>query len=1553
MKKTKLAMLILTLVCILTACFGLTACGENIDFKINFVVDGTVYKTVSTSGGETIKMPENPTKDDYDFGGWFWDKDVWEKPFTANSLLDAPLSSDMSVYAKFTKKHEHSYAAVITAPTCMERGYTTYTCECGDSYIDDYVDELEHNYNSVITEPTCTEQGYTTHICSRCNDTFVDNYINALNHDFGEWIQTTAPTCTTKGVETRYCSHDHSHTETRPVNELQHNYSAPTYVWSADNKTCTAERVCSRNSNHKETETVNTTADIIQNQSCEADELTTYTATFTNSAFATQTRANIKTKDKLGHEFTNYVSDNNATYDDDGTKTAFCNHGCGTSDTITDKDTKLKSGIAFKTMEIDGNNVYKTIPYAQTEFDFLNEIEKKGNATYIVSNNMSGNDIIESKMVEPDTGDNRYYVLVYINGELDVRYTVNVYRLHSYTVSFNTNGGTLVENQQVEENSFAVEPTTTRTNYIFDGWDYDFEIPITKDTLITASWTVDLSDISFSNATYVYDGNEKTVMIQGTLPAEIVVKYYSNKRINAGVSNAKAEITDSSGIIYGTYNATLTVNKATVGTITMTSREFTYNGTERSLAINESLPVGVTVNYLNNNKTNAGTYQVVAKFVVNDNYNEIEDVIATLTINKANYDMTGVTFNNAVFTYDTNEHAIYITGTLPEGVSVDYYNNKKTIAGEYIATASFTGDYDNYNIVNDMTATLTINKATYDMTGISFNDINAVYDGTEKSAYINGVLPQGVSVSYENNGKTDVGNYQVTAHFTGDNRNYNIIPDKFALITISKATPVLNVSYNAQNLTLSDDIILSHGSDISGNITLDNNQTYSVGTKSYRYTYKPTDTHNYNEVKSSIVITIYAKVLLLNIDGTPLSTQYIERDNYIEDVTATFADNSGYEYTFECWTDSGATFNLDTQIVSDKTLIAKYQKTAINYTITYILNGGSTDNALIETYTVNDTVVIPSLNKTGYTFIGWSGEELEENTLSFTLNKVIGNRTYTANFNANDYTVTFNANGGDCNVKKITITYDCPLNLPETTKFYHIFDGWYYGEQKFIDGAPYTIAKNITIIAEWQVVDECELYTAKDLKNVAYYLDGNYKLMADINLGGAEWTPIGDETAPFTGNFNGNGHTVSNFKITITTNSAAFFGVNDGTIRNLNIINANITKGNIYSAILVGKNGGSISYCSSSGDIKAASTYVGGLVGYNENGSISFSSSSGNITANSLYIGGLVGFVNKTANSTFTYDISDCYSTAIINKDTSYNASIIYSGGLVGYVKGSEKQSCLIANSYAKCDLSISITCKSAFETYTQRTYVGGLIGHSEYTTYRRNYSLGTIVSSSELSCSRENGTVTYSSELYIGGFIGYSNSDELYNNYASTIISTHLYCNISRLGTSSCYSYVGGFMGYTINSIAANVYAVSSLSIYTKAANSTYSSNTEYIPAKTYSYVGGLVGYSFDSNTRLNNSFAAITKNSIEAIAYSNNVYHTEQKTDNRGGLIGNNEDFTISNCYRYSEFEGNIENGTATSLTNFKSINFIKNTLGWDDTIWTIVNGNYPSLDLYVAEE
>ena len=71
------------------------------------------------------------------------------------------------------QEHEHSYTAVVTPPTCTEKGYTTHTCACGDSYVDTYVDALGHAWDggTVTKQPTATETGIKTFTCTRCSAT--------------------------------------------------------------------------------------------------------------------------------------------------------------------------------------------------------------------------------------------------------------------------------------------------------------------------------------------------------------------------------------------------------------------------------------------------------------------------------------------------------------------------------------------------------------------------------------------------------------------------------------------------------------------------------------------------------------------------------------------------------------------------------------------------------------------------------------------------------------------------------------------------------------------------------------------------------------------------------------------------------------------------------------------------------------------------------------------------------------------------------------------------------------------------------------------------------------------------------------------------------------------------------------------------------------------------------------------------------------------------------------------------------------------------------------
>ena len=108
-------------------------------------------------------------------------------------------------------------------------------------------------------------------------------------------------------------------------------------------------------------------------------------------------------------------------------------------------------------------------------------------------------------------------------------------------------------------------------------------------------------------------------------------------------------------------------------------------------------------------------------------------------------------------------------------------------------TASFVGDYDNYNDVNDITVAVTVNKAQIE--GISFSDTVFDYDGEAKSIFVIGA-PEWLVINYTGNGKTDPGSYKVTATFT-ESENYLPIAPMTAKIIIKadKSSPTEGLIY--------------------------------------------------------------------------------------------------------------------------------------------------------------------------------------------------------------------------------------------------------------------------------------------------------------------------------------------------------------------------------------------------------------------------------------------------------------------------------------------------------------------------------------------------------------------------------------------------------------------------------------------------------------------------------------------------------------------------------------------------------------------------------------
>lgn len=98
--------------------------------------------------------------------------------------------------------HKHTISSV-TAPTCIQKGFSAYTCPCGDSYNDDYTDITEHDYMPITLDPTCTEKGFTEYLCS-CGKSYVTDYTDALGHSC-VWFTAAEAEIGVEGIEYQQC----------------------------------------------------------------------------------------------------------------------------------------------------------------------------------------------------------------------------------------------------------------------------------------------------------------------------------------------------------------------------------------------------------------------------------------------------------------------------------------------------------------------------------------------------------------------------------------------------------------------------------------------------------------------------------------------------------------------------------------------------------------------------------------------------------------------------------------------------------------------------------------------------------------------------------------------------------------------------------------------------------------------------------------------------------------------------------------------------------------------------------------------------------------------------------------------------------------------------------------------------------------------------------------------------------------------------------------------------------------------------------------------------
>ena len=233
-------------------------------------------------------------------------------------------------------------------------------------------------------------------------------------------------------------------------------------------------------------------------------------------------------------------------------------------------------------------------------------------------------------------------------------------------------------------------------------------------------------------------------------------------------------------------------------------------------------------------------------------------------------------------------------------------------------------------------------------------------------------------------------------------------------------------------------------------------------------------------------------------------------------------------YIFLGWTGEGITepqktIEIPQGSTGDRTYTANWQ--VIEYTIITLLEGGNAGTSEEYFYTVEQTVTLPTPTRTGYTFLGWTGEGITTPQPNVTIPKgSTGDKTYIENWKLTEYNITMDLNGGSGQEKVVYTMTDEDFELPTPTRNGYEFVGW-TGEGITTPQTSVKIPKGSTgnkaYTANWQVIEYTITldtnggpvvspikYTVEDTFTLPYILRPGYEF--------AGWTLDGSGMLPFT-----------------------------------------------------------------------------------------------------------------------------------------------------------------------------------------------------------------------------------------------------------------------------------------------------------------------------------------------------------------------------------------------------------------------------------------------------
>lgn len=196
------------------------------------------------------------------------------------------------------------------------------------------------------------------------------------------------------------------------------------------------------------------------------------------------------------------------------------------------------------------------------------------------------------------------------------------------------------------------------------------------------------------------------------------------------------------------------------------------------------------------------------------------------------------------------------------------------------------------------------------------------------------------------------------------------------------------------------------------------------------------------------------------------------------------SNDAQYTYTFQGWytaangggTKVGSSLTLETPSVTGAaTYYAYVTRSTKSYTHTFNANGGGTVSPATITKAYNTALgTLPTVSRTGYTFVGWFDTSAASGgTQATTTTKVTGTKTWYARWSINSYTFTFDKNGGNTpSTTTITKEYNTAVGtLPTCTRnadntYTYVFAGW-FDTSASSGGTQLTTATKVTSNKTW------------------------------------------------------------------------------------------------------------------------------------------------------------------------------------------------------------------------------------------------------------------------------------------------------------------------------------------------------------------------------------------------------------------------------------------------------------------------------------------------------